>query len=155
MAKKTYKTYRLKGLQILFFDESGCAMEVNFRGGVQIDSTAKFSTSDEKIQKALEECSGFNRDFYLESVSEDRPADAPVREPEEENPVDTVAETEEIAAEETAAEDNVVNVATKSDAIEWLKEHFPEEGYTSVKLRTRDAVTEAGKKHGILFEFTA
>ena len=79
MAKKTYKTYHLKGLQVLLFDEWGRTIEVNFKGGVQVDSTAKFSTNDEKVQKALENSRGFGRDFYLESTREEgAPVAAPV-----------------------------------------------------------------------------
>lgn len=164
MAKKTYKTYHLKGLQVLLFDEQGRPMEVNFKGGVQVDSTAKFSTSDEKVQEALEKCSGFNRDYYLDSVSEDKPVAAPVPEVKEdaveeapavevEEVAEETSETETAETEKAEAEDNgnVVKVSTKGDAVEWLKEHYPEEGYTSVKLRGK-AFDEACKKHGVEFE---
>lgn len=127
MAKKTYRTYRLKGLQLLLLDESGRSIEVSFRGGIQIDSTAKFTTSDEKMQDALEKSSGFGRDYYLESVREDSPvAASAVKEDVREEP----------AAEEVTVQR--VEVADKSEAIEWLKEHFPENGYTATKLRTEE-----------------
>ena len=80
MAKKTYRTYYLKNLQLLLKDEEGVRTEVVFRGGIQVDSTAKFSTADEKLQEMIEACYGFNRDYYLESVREDskpEPAKAP------------------------------------------------------------------------------
>lgn len=70
MAKKTYKTFRLRGLQILTKDENGKRLEITFRGGVQIDSTARFSTSDEAIQKKLESLDGFGTTYYLESVTD-------------------------------------------------------------------------------------
>ncbi len=70
MAKKTYRTYRLKSLNILLKEEDGKRREIVFRGGVQVDSTAKFSTTDEKLQERLESMSGFKRDYYLESVEE-------------------------------------------------------------------------------------
>lgn len=146
MAKKTYKTYCLKSLQLLLFGESGRTIEVNFKGGLQVDSTAKFSTNDEEVQKALEKCSGFKRDFYLDSVREDTPAAAPAAE--------TPSFNKHSAAEEVVENGGKqkVEVADKSEAVEWLKEHFPEEGYTAVKLRTMAAVNEAGKKHGVVFE---
>lgn len=142
MAKKTYKTYCLKSLQLLLFGESGRTIEVNFKGGLQVDSTAKFSTNDEEVQKALEKCSGFNRDFYLDSVREDN------------NAVPTASAGNKGEGVEPVAGDggNVVKVSDKSEAIEWLKEHFPEAGYTAVKLRTMAAVIEAGKNHGVVFE---
>lgn len=145
MSKKTYKTHYLKGLQVLLFDESGRTIEVDFKGGALIDSTAKFSTSDEKIQRLLEKCSSFNRDFYLESERNDSSAAAPVNKAEE-APSDATEH-------ETTGE--IVKVSDKSEAIEWLKEHFPDEGYTSVKLRSMSAVNEAAKKHGVVFDIAS
>lgn len=96
MAKKIYKTYHLKGLQVLVFDDWGRAIEVNFKGGVQIDSTAKYSTNDEKVQKALESSRGFNRDFYLESTREEG-APAPVVEvPEQKEEETTLTDMKDI-----------------------------------------------------------
>ena len=55
-------------------DEDGNRIEVKFYGGIQIDSTAKFTTKNPKIQALLEKSSGFGRDYYIESVVEDEPA---------------------------------------------------------------------------------
>lgn len=88
MPKKTYRTYFLKGLDIHVQDEDGKRIEVVFRGGIQIDSTAKFSTSDEKIQNILENLSGFGRDYYLESVQEAAPVAAPAAPKEEDKPAE-------------------------------------------------------------------
>ena len=85
MAKKTYRTYNLKGLRLLLKDEAGERVEIRFFGGIQIDSTAKFTTKDEKIQRLLENCSGFGRDYYIESVVEDK-TEAPVVEKEDVKP---------------------------------------------------------------------
>lgn len=96
MAKKTYRTYRLKGLQLLLPKEDGSWQEVVFRGGIQIDSTAKLSTSDEWLQNQLESLDGFNRDYYLESVEEKEEAkvkkaeSAPAPEKQEEKPLTDV-----------------------------------------------------------------
>ena len=76
MAKKTYRTYFLKGYQLLLNTEDGERLEIKFRGGIQVDSTAKFTTSDEQVQEILEKSNGFGRDFYLESVKEDAPVAA-------------------------------------------------------------------------------
>lgn len=79
--KKTYRTFSLKALQLCLHDEFGKSIEVVFRGGIQIDSTSKFTTSDPKIQELMENCSGFGRDYYIESELElDAPAAAPVEE---------------------------------------------------------------------------
>lgn len=134
MAKKTYKTYHLKGLQLLLHIEQGRTIEVNFSGGIQIESTAKYSTSNEEVQKALEKCSCFNRDFYLDSVREDEPvaAAAPV-------------------SERKAVQ--LVTVADKADAVEWLKENYPDKGYTATKLRTQEAFNAACEECEVVFEF--
>lgn len=78
MAKKTYRTYTLKRLQLILKDEDGKRVEITFRTGIQIDSTAKFTTADEKVQELLEKKGGLGRDFYIESVREDKAA--PVKE---------------------------------------------------------------------------
>ena len=148
MAKKTYRTYHLKGLQILLFDDYGRPMEVTFRSGCQIDSTAKFTTDDENVQKALESCNGFGRDFYIENVREEKPV---VNESHNEN--------ENVAEEATAVEEDNntlhVEVADKGEAIEWLKEHNPEAGYTAAKLRSKDAFNAACADNNVEFVFTA
>lgn len=153
MAKKTYKTYSLKGLQILLFDDYGRQIEVNFKAGAQIDSTAKFTTSDEKVQEAIEKCSSFKRDFYLESVREDSPAAVPAKSEEVAEETSAPEATDE-AVEETVAEDGIktVKVADKAEAIEWLKENYPEKEYTSVKLRAKAAFEAACKECGVVFE---
>ena len=75
MSKKTYRTFSLKGLQITFKDEEEKRIEIIFRGGIQIDSTAKYTTTDKYIQERLEKSSGFGRDYYLESeVKTEKPA---------------------------------------------------------------------------------
>ncbi len=71
MAKKTYRTYFLKSLDFHFSQEDGQSIEVVFRGGIQVDSTAKYTTSDEKVQKLLEATALFNKEFYLEKEEKD------------------------------------------------------------------------------------
>ena len=144
MAKKTYRTHHLKGLQILLFDDYGRPLEITFRSGCQIDSTAKFTTDDENVQKALESCNGFGRDYYIESVREEKPV--AVETPAVENVVDDAVETSE-------PESNAIKVADKSEAIEWLKEHNPEAGYTAAKLRSKDAFEKACEENNVEFIF--
>lgn len=85
MVKKTYRTYELKSLQIQLTNKEGKRVEIIFRGGIMIDSTAKFSTSEPELQELLEKSSGFGRDYYIESVVEDK-TEAPVVEKEEVKP---------------------------------------------------------------------
>ena len=53
------------------------------------------------------------------------------------------------------ADGGKIKVADKPDAIEYLKEMFPEKGYTAVKLRTKTAFEAACKECGVEFVFTA
>ena len=53
------------------------------------------------------------------------------------------------------ADGDKIKVADKPDAIEYLKEMFPEKGYTAVKLRTKTAFEAACKECGVEFVFTA
>ena len=152
MAKKTYRTYHLKGLQLLLCDEYGHQMEVTFRSGAQIDSTAKFTTSDENLQKVLESSSGFGRDYYIESVREEKatPAASPVVE-------DGANGLNGSNGHDETAEDNKtvhIKVADKGEAIEWLKEHNPEAGYTAAKLRSKEAFNAACADNNVEFVFT-
>jgi len=48
----------------------------------------------------------------------------------------------------------VVKVADKSDAIEYLKEHFPSQGYTATNLRTKAAFDAACVSCGVEFDFS-
>ena len=77
MPRKTYRTYCLRSLVLRSEKKDGTPIEIVFRGGIQIDSTAKFSTSDEETQKFLEGLNGFGRDYYIESVASDAPAGSP------------------------------------------------------------------------------
>jgi len=80
------------------------------------------------------------------TTAEEPPAEA-------EQPTDeTQDETLQGDGEDT---DGKVKVADKSDAIEYLKEKFPEKGYTAVKLRTKTAFEAACKECGVEFVFTA
>jgi hypothetical protein len=69
---------------------------------------------------------------------------APERNEAVEGPVDVTEPTMEGGAP--------VKVATKADAIEWLKEHYPEKEYTAVKLRSKAAFDAACAECGVVFE---
>lgn len=50
---------------------------------------------------------------------------------------------------------NKIPAADIKDAIEYLKEHFPEKKYTATALRTKSAFENACKECGVMFEFKA
>ena len=71
-----------------------------------------------------------------------------------EQPAETGAADEGAGDAETGT-GNKITVADKSDAIEWLKEHYPEKKYTATALRTKSAFDAACNECGVEFEFTA
>ena len=80
--------------------------------------------------------------------------------PVEETPAEAEQPTDEtqddtLQGDGEDADGGKVKVADKSDAIEYLKEKFPEKGYTAVKLRTKTAFEAACKECGVEFVFTA
>lgn len=71
MAKKTYRTFFLKGYQLLLTGKDGRRIEIKFRGGIQVDSTSKYTTANEEIQELMEKTKDFETVFYIESVVDD------------------------------------------------------------------------------------
>lgn len=57
-------------------------------------------------------------------------------------------------AEDGDEEGTVVEVPDRYDAVVYLKEHFPGNGYTSTALRTKAAFDAACRAHGVRFVFT-
>ena len=80
--------------------------------------------------------------------------------PTKENPAEAEQPTDDTQDETLQgdgddADGDKIKVADKPDAIEYLKERFPEKGYTAVKLRTKTAFDAACKECGVEFVFTA
>ena len=73
---------------------------------------------------------------------------------ESEQPTDETQD-ETLQGDGDDADGDKIKVADKPDAIEYLKERFPEKGYTAVKLRTKNAFDAACKECGVEFVFTA
>ena len=143
MAKKVYRTYYLKGLDVHLHDELGRSINVEFKGGLQVDSTAKFSTNDEKVQKALEASSGFNRDYYLESVKEDAPAVA----------YEAVAadKKEESPAVDKQALDNVKDIKRFRNLVE-MRNYMAELGFEDTQKMSYMQAKAAAAKEGYDFQ---
>lgn len=171
----TIKTYAIHGLSEWHGDikAGAISVRVSFTGGTASPSgalPAYFMTKDPVTQFVIENSKEYKNGFISLEMQQTiagehprmathKPTPAEVAgsvTPESDEAEEVAEETSETAAAETEkaeAEDNgnVVKVATKGDAVEWLKEHYPEEGYTSVKLRGK-AFDEACKKHGVEFE---
>lgn len=79
--------------------------------------------------------------------------------PAKESPAESEQPTgetqDETLQDDEDADGSKIKVADKPDAIEYLKEKFPEKGYTAVKLRTKTAFDAACKECGVEFVFTA
>lgn len=144
---------------------------------------AYFMTKDPIVQFVIEHSKEYKSGFIILVMSQDVagehprmavPKPAPVPEtpaPVVKEPVTPTTPAEETPAEEVQptgetqdetlqgdgedADGGKVKVADKSDAIEYLKEKFPEKGYTAVKLRTKTAFEAACKECGVEFVFTA
>ena len=129
MAKKTYRTFYLKGLNLLLSDKKGERIEVVFRKGGQIDSTARFTTDNQDVQEAIEKCSGFGRDYYIEKEESDAPvveASAPV--------VETKAEEEKAPLTDVKDVKRFHNIVEMRAAMAELGfEGVPEMGYLQLK----------------------
>lgn len=134
-------------------------MKVSFTGGSATAwgvGSATFTTGDPLTQFVIEHSDKFaDGAIRIERVYEtSEPAVA------RETPALATDQTGEEKQDEGDGEPSdegenvgVVDVADKSDAIEWLKEHFPERGYTAVKLRTAAAFEAACKECGVVFRF--
>lgn len=82
MTIKTYRTRELKGLTLQVFVDGDVRTPIVFKGGCTLGSTATYTTSNAKIQKALESLSSYGRTFYLEReqvVGENKQETEPVK----------------------------------------------------------------------------
>ena len=94
MTTKTYRTRELKGFALhLLID--GKINHISFRRGCTLGSTATYTTSDPKIQEALESLKSFGPTFYVEKESVIN-NEAPVVEKPKAKPEPIVEEEKEV-----------------------------------------------------------
>ncbi len=94
MTTKTYRTRELKGFALhLLID--GKMNHISFRRGCTLGSTATYTTSDQKIQEALESLKSFGPTFYVEKESVIN-NEAPVVEKPKAKPEPIVEEEKEV-----------------------------------------------------------
>lgn len=111
------------------------------------DDAATKARKARKAAKAAEKPAKEEQPPVTETTNPETPA-------EEAQPTDeTQNETLQDGGDD--ADGDKIKVADKSDAIEYLKERFPEKGYTAVKLRTKTAFDAACQECGVEFVFTA
>lgn len=91
MITKTYRTRVLKGYSLHLFIDSDVRTNITFKRGCTLGSTATYTTSNPKIQEALESLSEFGPVFYIEKqvvVNENAPVEAKPTEKEKPAPVE-------------------------------------------------------------------
>ena len=148
---KYIKTYGMHGLlewhgAVTF---GATKMNVSFTNGTTSAygvAPATFTTKDEFTQFIIENCDKF-KSGRIRLVSSH-----PIAGTEEPEPV--VAEEPKVESaeqEEAKPEVQEIDVADKAEAVEWLKEHYPEKGYTGFKLRGKEAFENACKECGVKF----
>ena len=163
------KTYGVPGLTEWLGTLKAGSLEVSvsFSGGTSSPSGAQpayFVTRDPIVQLVIEHSKEYKSGFIILVMSQEVAGDHPRMAVPKPTPVDdsplTPAEGDGEVSDKGDGEPSdegenvgVVDVADKSDAIEWLKEHFPERGYTAVKLRTAAAFEAACKECGVVFRF--
>ena len=153
----TRKTYGVPGkIETVLVLRAGASRAViAFKGGSIVDFARKpacYATSDPLHQAIIENSEQFRRgEIRLLSAidmggdaADAAPADAPAG-----------AGAALAAGAVGAAGDGValeeVRVATKADAVEWLKGKFPEKGYTATSLRTSAALEASAQECGVRF----
>ena len=151
---KTKKVYGIHGLLEWHgvVVTPGAKMKVDFtNGSVTANgvSPATFTTSDPLTQHIMEHSDQFKggrikliQVIQLPGDEDDvEPKSDDVDEPSDPGTVDDVTVEK-------------VTVGGKMEAIEYLKEHFPEKNYTSVGLRSKAAFQAACKECGVEFVFS-
>ena len=151
MAQKVLKIYGMRGLLEWHgvVNSNGLTMHVDFVNGSVTAygvAPATFMTRDALTQHILEHSEQFKSGrIRLERV---------IALPGEEEEGDAQRAGEDERGRESVEDDGervAVAVADKQEAIEWLKEHHPEKGYTSVKLRSKSAFESACAECGVSF----
>lgn len=157
----TSKTYGVSGLM-------DCTMQIKVgKGSVAVHFTggaltaygvtpAKFTTDSPFFQRVIEDSEQFKngRIEFIGAIEvpDKETANRPVQ---KKNPALEQKQDEQGISDTDGAGGGEVKVADKSEAIEWLKEHFPEKGYTATGLRTVSAFEAACKENGVKFIFTS
>ena len=67
MITKTYRTRTLKGYVLHLFIDKDIRTTIAFKRGCTLGSTATYTTSDPKVQEALESLNEFGSTFYIEN----------------------------------------------------------------------------------------
>jgi hypothetical protein len=137
MTIKKYRTKELKGLSLHLFVD-GVRKSVVFKSGCTLGSTATYTTTDPKVQEAIESIGSFGVVFYLESeekIGEEAP--------EKETPK---AEADPVQEEEKEVVD-ILDAATFKNLVE-LRNALAAKGIDVSQITNVKAAESVAKKNG-------
>ena len=140
MTIKTYRTRELKSLTLHLFIDSDVRTPIIFKGGCTLGSTATYTTSNPKIQNALESLKAFGPTFFLyieEKVGEDAPVDVKIASPKVEAP----------APEEEKEVVDILDAQTFKNLVE-LRNALQEKGIDVSQITNVKAAESIAKKNG-------
>ena len=138
MTIKTYRTRELKGLSLHVFVDGDKRTPIVFKGGCTLGSTATYTTTDEKIQKAIESLGSFGVTFYLEredKIGEDEPV---VKTPEVKPETQPEEETEVV---------DILDAQTFNNLVE-LRNALTDKGVDVSQITNVKAAEAIAKKNG-------
>ena len=138
MTIKTYRTRELKGLSLHVFVDGDIRTPIVFKGGCTLGSTATYTTTNEKIQKALEALSSFGVTFYLEKAIDVNAESEPVKKVEK-APVKQEEEEKEVV--------DVLDAQTFKNLVE-LRNALQDKGIDVSQVTNVKAAENIAKKNG-------
>lgn len=141
MTIKTYRTRELKGLSLMLLSSTGKRINVSFRRGCTLGSTATYVTSDPEVQKALEATNDFGPTFYIEReevIGEDMPeVDVKIAANKVEEP--TIEEEKEVV--------DMLDAKTFKNLVE-LRNALADKGIDVSQITNAKAAENLAKKNG-------
>jgi hypothetical protein len=136
---KTYRTRELKGLSLHVFVDGDVRTQVIFKGGCTLGSTATYTTSNPKIQKALESLSSYGVKFYIESE-----VSTETEEPKAEEPK---AKVKEVVQEEEKEVVDILDAQTFKNLVE-LRNALQDKGIDVSQITNVKAAENLARKNG-------
>lgn len=138
-------------------------LAVSFTGGTSSPSGAQpayFVTKDPITQFVIEHSNEFKNKFIILLMSQDVPGQHPraaVPKTKDTSKAKAAPKKEDENSKKKDGENNaiIVEVPDKNDAVEYLKEHYPDKDYTQTQLRTKTAFEAACQECKVKFMFTA
>lgn len=144
MTIKTYRTRELKGLSLQVFIDGNVRTPIVFKSGCTLGSTATYTTSNQKIQKALESLSTYGVTFYLEK--ETKVDEAPSKVEVAKKSAEPVVKEEQVVEEEQVVVD-ILDAQTFKNLVE-LRNALKDKGLDVSHITNVKAAEALAKKNG-------